>query len=90
MEDLRESSMRFFSKQNLCYADILSPSEVRARIEVTVLNFLRILTAPAISDLSLISRDSSNSRVSQGLLTQVSWIFLSLVLHKVFDESQYR
>ncbi|KAE8055405.1 hypothetical protein FH972_012245 [Carpinus fangiana] len=79
MEDLRESSMRFFSDQNLCYADILSPSEVRARIEVTVLNFLRILTAPApaISDLSLISRDSSNSRVSQGLLTQVSWIFLS-------------
>ncbi|XP_062147215.1 meiotic recombination protein SPO11-2 [Alnus glutinosa] len=79
MEDLRESSMRFFSDQNLCYADIVPPSEVRARIEVTVLNFLRILTAPApaISDLSLISRDSSNSRVSQGLLTQVSWIFLS-------------
>ncbi|KAF2318720.1 hypothetical protein GH714_010294 [Hevea brasiliensis] len=52
---------------------------VRARIEVAVLNFLRILTSPdpAISDLPLIKRNSSNSRVSRGLLTDLSWVFLS-------------
>ncbi|KAL5747560.1 hypothetical protein ACOSP7_024567 [Xanthoceras sorbifolium] len=79
MEDLTTSSMQFFSDQQLCYADILSPLEVRARIEVSVLNFLKTLTspAPAISDFPLINRRSSNSRVSQGLLTDVSWIFLS-------------
>ncbi|KAF2318727.1 hypothetical protein GH714_010335 [Hevea brasiliensis] len=55
MENLRRSSLKFFSDQQLCYADILTPSEVRARIEVAVLNFLRILTSPdpAISDLPL-------------------------------------
>nr|XP_009768827.1 PREDICTED: meiotic recombination protein SPO11-2 isoform X2 [Nicotiana sylvestris] len=69
----------FFSDQHLCYADILPPSQVRARIEVAVLNFLKALSSnsPSISDLSLISRNSSNSRVSQGLLTGDSWIFLS-------------
>ncbi|KDP34754.1 hypothetical protein JCGZ_11275 [Jatropha curcas] len=79
MEDLRRSSLKFFSDQQLCYADILSPSEVRARIEVAVLNFLRILTSPhpAISDLPLIKRKSSNSRVSRGLMTDLSCIFLS-------------
>ncbi|PHT92341.1 Meiotic recombination protein SPO11-2 [Capsicum annuum] len=53
--------------------------EVRARIEVAVLNFLKALSSnsPSISDLSLISRNSSNSRVSRGLLTGDSWIFLS-------------
>ncbi|KAH7840130.1 hypothetical protein Vadar_013039 [Vaccinium darrowii] len=71
--------MMFFSDQHLCFADILPPSEVRARIEVAVLNFLKILNSPtpAISDLSLIDRRSSNSKVSRGLLTDVSWIFLS-------------
>ncbi|XP_057989557.1 meiotic recombination protein SPO11-2 isoform X2 [Hevea brasiliensis] len=79
MENLRRSSLKFFSDQQLCYADILTPSEVRARIEVAVLNFLRILTSPdpAISDLPLIKRNSSNSRVSRGLLTDLSWVFLS-------------
>ncbi|KAK3227895.1 hypothetical protein Dsin_007757 [Dipteronia sinensis] len=79
MEDLNRSSMQFFSDQQLCYADILSPLEVRARIEVSVLSFLKILNSPdpAISDIPLINRRSSNSRVSQGLLTDVSWIFLS-------------
>ncbi|KAL6986314.1 hypothetical protein U1Q18_019681 [Sarracenia purpurea var. burkii] len=79
MGDLCKSSIMFFSDQQLCYADILPPPEVRARIEVAVLNFLKILNspAPAISDLSLISRRSNNSRVSRGLLTDVSWIFLS-------------
>nr|XP_027080749.1 meiotic recombination protein SPO11-2 isoform X2 [Coffea arabica] len=78
MEELCKSSI-FFSDQSLCYADILSPPEVRARIEVAVLNFLKVLNAPTpeISDLPLISRKSSNSRVSRGLLTDVSWIFLS-------------
>ncbi|XVF52978.1 hypothetical protein PTKIN_Ptkin05aG0061400 [Pterospermum kingtungense] len=79
MDDLCKSSMRFFSDQHLCYADILPPHEVRARIQVAVLNFLKILNSPdpAISDLPLINRKSSNSRVSEGILTDVSWIFLS-------------
>ncbi|TXG50572.1 hypothetical protein EZV62_023096 [Acer yangbiense] len=79
MEDLSRSSMQFFSDQQLCYADILSPLEVRARIEVSVLSFLKILNSPdpEISNIPLINRRSSNSHVSQGLLTDVSWIFLS-------------
>ncbi|WCJ26365.1 Meiotic recombination protein SPO11-2 [Euphorbia peplus] len=79
MEDPRTSSLKFFSDQHLCYADILTPLEVRARIEVSVLNFLRILTSPdpAISDLPLIKRKSSNSKISRGLLTDLSSIFLS-------------
>nr|XP_048320401.1 meiotic recombination protein SPO11-2 isoform X2 [Ziziphus jujuba var. spinosa] len=79
MEESRETSMSFFSDQKLCYADIIPPFEVLARIEVAVLNFLRTLTspAPAISDLPLIARKWSNGRVNQGMLTSVSWIFLS-------------
>ncbi|KAK3020202.1 hypothetical protein RJ639_046834 [Escallonia herrerae] len=54
MGDLCKSSI-FFSDQHLCNADILPPPEVRARIEVSVLNFLRTLSSPtpAISDLPL-------------------------------------
>ncbi|XP_038906472.1 meiotic recombination protein SPO11-2 isoform X1 [Benincasa hispida] len=76
---LFKSSMRFFSDQELCYADILTPQEVVARIQIAVLNFLRILTSstPAISNLPLIDRRSSNSRVNQGILTDDLWIFLS-------------
>ncbi|KAK4435403.1 Meiotic recombination protein SPO11-2 [Sesamum alatum] len=78
MGELLKSSI-FFSDQHLCNADILPPSEVRARIEVAVLNFLKNLnsTDPEISDLPLISRKVSNSRVSRGLLTESSRIFLS-------------
>ncbi|CBI34392.3 unnamed protein product, partial [Vitis vinifera] len=78
MADLCRSST-FFSDQNLCNADIIGSSEARARIEVAVLNFLKILNSPspAISDLPLISRRWSNSRVNRGLLTEVSCIFLS-------------
>lgn len=56
MEDLCKSSLAFFSDQQLCYADVLSPSEVRARIEVAVLSFLRMLSSPepAISLLPLV------------------------------------
>lgn len=79
---LFKSSVRFFSDQELCYADILTPQEVSyttpsllspirvlpspalismqvlARIQVAVLNFLRILTSstPAISNLPLVRR----------------------------------
>ncbi|TYI69273.1 hypothetical protein E1A91_D08G143300v1 [Gossypium mustelinum] len=79
MDDLSKSSMKFFSDQQLCFADILLPHEVQARIQVAVLNFLKILSSPdpEISDLPLINRKSSNSRVSEGILTDVSWIFLS-------------
>ncbi|MBA0554089.1 hypothetical protein Golob_013216 [Gossypium lobatum] len=79
MDDLSKSSMKFFSDQQLCFADILLPHEVQARIQVAVLNFLKILSSPdpAISDLPLINRKSSNSRLSEGILTDVSWIFLS-------------
>ncbi|XP_026444030.1 meiotic recombination protein SPO11-2-like isoform X2 [Papaver somniferum] len=79
MSDLMKSSL-FHSHQHLCHAEILTPAEVKARIEVAVLNFLRILnspTSPAISDLPLIQRSSKNSRVSRGLLTDESSIFLS-------------
>ncbi|XP_077245504.1 sporulation 11-2 isoform X2 [Tasmannia lanceolata] len=78
MDDLFKSSL-FYSDQQLCYAEILPPSEVRARIEVSVLRFLKILDSPnpAISDLSLISRRSKNSRLRRGLLGHVSSIFLS-------------
>ncbi|CAL1375229.1 unnamed protein product [Linum trigynum] len=80
--DLCRTSMAFFSDQQLCYADILSAHEVRARIEVAVINFLKALTSPdpAISNLALISRKSRNSRVNQGMLTDVSSIFLSDML----------
>ncbi|KAM2779518.1 hypothetical protein COP1_014780 [Malus domestica] len=82
MEDDCKSSLNFFSDQQLCYADILTPPEAIARIQVAVLNFLRILTspAPAISDLPLVTRKSSNRRFNQGLLTQTSWIFLTNAL----------
>lgn len=55
MADLCRSST-FFSDQNLCNADIIGSSEARARIEVAVLNFLKILNSPspAISDLPLV------------------------------------
>ncbi|KAL8543576.1 hypothetical protein ACS0TY_004224 [Phlomoides rotata] len=78
MGDLLRNSI-FFSDQHLCYADILSPSEVRARIEVAILCFLKNLNSstPSVSDLSLISRKMSNSRVSRGLLTESTRIFLS-------------
>ncbi|XP_010261366.1 PREDICTED: meiotic recombination protein SPO11-2 isoform X3 [Nelumbo nucifera] len=54
MEDFCKSSL-FYSDQHLCYAEILPPSEVRARIEVAVLNFLRTLISPnpSISSLPL-------------------------------------
>ncbi|CAN1189656.1 Meiotic recombination protein SPO11-2 [Linum perenne] len=80
--DLCRSSMAFFSAQQLCYADILPAHEVRARIEVAVINFLKALTCPdpTISNLALVTRKSSNSRVSKGLLTNVSSIFLSDML----------
>ncbi|XP_010418437.1 PREDICTED: meiotic recombination protein SPO11-2-like [Camelina sativa] len=73
------SSMKFFSDQHLSYADILLPHEARARIEVSVLNLLRVLNSPdpAISDLSLINRKRSNSCINEGVLTDVSYIFLS-------------
>ncbi|KAK7253061.1 hypothetical protein RIF29_37465 [Crotalaria pallida] len=79
MEDVEKSKLKFFSDQELCYADIIPPSQVRARIEVSVLNFLKILNAssPAISDLPLIKRKMSNSRVNHGLLTELSTVFLS-------------
>ncbi|XP_065638401.1 meiotic recombination protein SPO11-2 [Quercus suber] len=64
MEDLCNSSMRFFSDQHLCFADIIPPSH-------------KHLNQTEIKFKLLINRKSSNRRVSQGLLTEVSWIFLS-------------
>ncbi|XP_058086509.1 meiotic recombination protein SPO11-2 [Magnolia sinica] len=77
-EDLCKSSL-FYSDQLLCYAEILPPSQVRARIEVAVLKFLKILTspAPAVTDLSLINRSLNNSHMRRGLLSHVPSIFLS-------------
>ncbi|KAF8109732.1 hypothetical protein N665_0092s0005 [Sinapis alba] len=78
-EDAGLSSMKFFSDQNTSYADILPPLEARARIEVSLLNLLRALNSPdpSISHLSLINRKRSNSSINQGILTDVSYIFLS-------------
>ncbi|KAL9680309.1 hypothetical protein QQ045_018187 [Rhodiola kirilowii] len=88
-DDSSNSTLIFFADQDLCYADILPPLEVRARIELAVLNFLKSLTStsPAISDLPLIGRSSSNSRRSEGLLTDVSLLFLS---HAVCTRSLMR
>ncbi|KAK6137426.1 hypothetical protein DH2020_028849 [Rehmannia glutinosa] len=78
MGELLKNSI-FFSDQHLCHADILPPSEVRARIEVAVLNFLKNLNSstPSVPDLPLISRKMSNSRVSRGLLIESTKSFLS-------------
>ncbi|KAL8226935.1 hypothetical protein R6Q57_016767 [Mikania cordata] len=78
MADVRRSTI-FFTEQHLSYADIIPPPEVRARIEVAVLNFLKVLNSPtpAISILPMIKRKASNSGVNHGLLTEDSWIFLS-------------
>uniref|UniRef100_A0A0E0I7D8 DNA topoisomerase (ATP-hydrolyzing) n=1 Tax=Oryza nivara TaxID=4536 RepID=A0A0E0I7D8_ORYNI len=61
----------FGADRRLCSADILPPAEVRARIEVAVLNFLAALTdpaAPAISALPLISRGAANRGLRRALL----------------------
>ncbi|GER42523.1 type 2 DNA topoisomerase 6 subunit A [Striga asiatica] len=78
MGELLKNSI-FFSDQHLCHADILPPSDVRARIEVAVLNFLKNLNSAAssVSALPVINRKTSNSRVSRGLLIEHSKIFLS-------------
>ncbi|GAB2209342.1 hypothetical protein Droror1_Dr00026553 [Drosera rotundifolia] len=80
VDDQLFKSSLLFSDQRLCYADILPPSQVRARIEVAVLSFLRILTPPgrpAVSDLHLIGRRSRNRNVGGGLVSGGSWIYLS-------------
>ncbi|KAK8964190.1 Meiotic recombination protein SPO11-2 [Platanthera guangdongensis] len=82
-------SSLFSSDQRLCSAQILDPSQVRARIEVTVLKFLKALFAPtpAISHLPLVCRKSSNSRLRSGLLSDVSSVFL---LHSLCTRSFLR
>ncbi|GJN12403.1 hypothetical protein PR202_ga30677 [Eleusine coracana subsp. coracana] len=70
----------FGADRRLCSADILPPAEVRARIEVAVLNFLAALaspSSPAISVLPLISRTSANCSLRSGLLNDVSSVYLS-------------
>ncbi|RWW85623.1 hypothetical protein BHE74_00005685 [Ensete ventricosum] len=63
--NLLESSL-FYADQRLCSAEILPPSQVRARIEVAVLNFLKNLTAsnPTISNLPLVCLSVSLPSVS--------------------------
>ncbi|KAG9452965.1 hypothetical protein H6P81_005869 [Aristolochia fimbriata] len=77
MEDICRSTL-FHTDRSLCYAEILSPFEVRARIKVAVLKFLAILNSPdpALSDLNLINRKSNNSHFRRGLLSEVSSISL--------------
>ncbi|XP_020685355.1 meiotic recombination protein SPO11-2 [Dendrobium catenatum] len=86
--DFPKSSL-FSSDQRLCSAQILDPSQVRARIEVAVIKFLNALSSPtpAISSLPLICRKSSNSDVRCGLLSDVSSVFLS---HSFFSRSFLR
>ncbi|KAL6177311.1 hypothetical protein ACLB2K_048837 [Fragaria x ananassa] len=73
MEGTCKSALNFFSDQQLCYADFLTPPEVIARIQVAVLNFLKILTSPdpAISGLPLIVYAS---QCRQGLYQSVELI----------------
>ncbi|CAL4996832.1 unnamed protein product [Urochloa decumbens] len=75
----------FGADRRLCSADILAPAEVRARIEVAVLNFLAALaspTSPAISVLPLINRTSANCSLRSGLLSDVSSVYLSYAFCK--------
>nr|APZ84706.1 initiator of meiotic double stranded breaks SPO11-2 [Zea mays subsp. mays]APZ84716.1 initiator of meiotic double stranded breaks SPO11-2 [Zea mays subsp. mays] len=75
----------FGADGRLCSADILAPPEVRARIEVAVLNFLAALaspSSPAISVLPLISRSSANCSLRSGLLNDVSSVYLSYTFCK--------
>ncbi|CAL5008342.1 unnamed protein product [Urochloa decumbens] len=75
----------FGADRRLCSADILTPAEVRARIEVAVLNFLAALaspTSPAISVLPLINRTSANCSLRSGLLSDVSSVYLSYAFCK--------
>ncbi|WVZ94999.1 hypothetical protein U9M48_040814 [Paspalum notatum var. saurae] len=70
----------FGADRRLCSADILTPPEARARMEVAVLNFLAALaspSSPAISVLPLISRSSANCGLRSGLLSDVSSVYLS-------------
>ncbi|KAL8138887.1 hypothetical protein V2J09_004888 [Rumex salicifolius] len=78
MSELFKSSM-LFSDHRLCFADILPPYQVRARMEVAILSFLKNLTSPnpAISDLRLIDRRSTNRNVRRSLLSDDSCIYLS-------------
>uniref|UniRef100_A0A0D9X4K8 DNA topoisomerase (ATP-hydrolyzing) n=1 Tax=Leersia perrieri TaxID=77586 RepID=A0A0D9X4K8_9ORYZ len=75
------SASLFGADRRLCSADILPPAEVRARIEVAVLNFLAALadpSAPAISALPLISRRAANRGLRRALLRDdVSSVYLS-------------
>ncbi|KAF7109092.1 hypothetical protein CFC21_109402 [Triticum aestivum] len=75
----------FGADRRLCSADVLSPLEVRARIEVAVLNFLATLSSPsspAIPVLPLISRKSTNCSLRSGLLSDVSSVYLSYAFCK--------
>ncbi|KAG8046535.1 hypothetical protein GUJ93_ZPchr0008g13342 [Zizania palustris] len=76
----------FGADRRLCSADVLPPAEVRARIEVAVLNFLSALadpSAPAISVLPLISRSAANCSLRRALLTDdVSSVYLSYAFCK--------
>ncbi|XP_074572139.1 meiotic recombination protein SPO11-2-like [Curcuma longa] len=89
MEQDLLKSLLFFTDQRLCSAEILAPCQVRARIEVAVLNFLKTLTAPnpAVSNLALIRRKSDNSGLRQGFLSEVSSLYLS---HSVCTRSFMR
>ncbi|KAG2576829.1 meiotic recombination protein SPO11-2 isoform X2 [Panicum virgatum] len=84
MADVAAASL-FGADRRLCSADILAPAEVRARIEVAVLNFLSALaspTSPAISVLPLISRTSANCSLRSSLLSDVSSVYLSYAFCK--------
>ncbi|KAI5655416.1 hypothetical protein M9H77_32603 [Catharanthus roseus] len=71
MGELYNSSI-FFSDQQLCYADILPPAEMNVKFLIVA-----VIVDGLIHNVEQISRNSSNSRMSRGLLTDVSSIFLS-------------
>ncbi|KAG6471176.1 hypothetical protein ZIOFF_072277 [Zingiber officinale] len=98
-QDLLKSS-RFFIDQRIWFS--LQSSEVRALIEVAILNFLKPLTAPnpVVSNLALVclfldlqaceglTTNLMTTGSIKGFLSEVSSIYsIALCLHKIFHES---
>ncbi|KAL5725543.1 hypothetical protein ACHQM5_008678 [Ranunculus cassubicifolius] len=85
MADLCNSTT-FHSTQHLSSAEILTPPQVLARIEVSVLNFLKTLTSPtnpSLTNLPLINRTHQNTKLTRDFFTQnPNSLFLSHISSK--------
>ncbi|GLJ04774.1 hypothetical protein SUGI_0003070 [Cryptomeria japonica] len=79
-----QAATLFHSDQHHCYAEILTPEQVQARIKVIVLRFLKYLSSPdpSICDLPLVCRTANNTKLRQGCFGDVDSIFLSYSMYK--------